>query len=43
MPFVVGKKTPRESGNQKLEKDGEAASGLRRALDGVPRKQKRAM
>jgi hypothetical protein len=29
MPFVAGKKTPRDSGNQKFEKDGVAASGLR--------------
>jgi hypothetical protein len=27
MPFVAGNKTPRESGNQKFEKDGVAASG----------------
>ena len=29
MLFVAGNKTPRESGNQKFEKDGVAASGLR--------------
>jgi len=29
MLFVAGNKTPRESGNQKFEKDGVAASGIR--------------
>jgi hypothetical protein len=39
MRFVAGKKTPRDSGNQNFEKDGVAASGLRRDLDGVGLKQ----
>jgi hypothetical protein len=38
MPCVAGNKTPRDSGNQKFEKDGVAASALRRNLDGVPLK-----
>jgi len=29
MPFVAGNKTPRDSGYQKFEKDGVAASGIR--------------
>jgi hypothetical protein len=29
MRFVAGNKTPRDSGNQKIEKDGAAASGIR--------------
>jgi hypothetical protein len=29
MLFVAGNKTPRDSGNQKFEKDGVAASGIR--------------
>jgi hypothetical protein len=33
MPFVAGKKAPRDSGHQKIEKDGVAASGIRRDLD----------
>jgi len=42
MLFVAGNKTPRDSGNQKFEKDGVAASGIRWDLSGVPLK-KRAM
>jgi hypothetical protein len=41
MPCVAGNKTPRESGNLKFEKDGVAASGLRRDLGGVPLKKTR--
>jgi hypothetical protein len=29
MRFVAGKKTPRDSGNKKLEENGVAASGIR--------------
>jgi hypothetical protein len=29
MPFIAGNETPRESGKQKFEKDGVAASGIR--------------
>jgi len=36
MPFVAGNKTPRDSGNLNFEKDGVAASALRRDLGGVP-------
>jgi hypothetical protein len=43
MPFVAGNKTPRDSGNLNFEKDGVAASALRKDLGGVPLKQKRAM
>jgi len=43
MPFVAGNKTPREAGIRKFEKDGVAASGLRRNSDGTPFKPKRAM
>jgi hypothetical protein len=39
MRFVAGNKTPRDSGNQKFEKDGGAASGIRRDTDGVGLKQ----
>ena len=41
MLFVAGNKTPRVSGNQKFEKDGVAASGLRRDLGGVRLKKTR--
>jgi hypothetical protein len=38
MRCVAGNKTPRESGNQKFEKDGVAASGLRCDLGAFPLK-----
>jgi len=41
MPFVAGKKAPRDSGNKNFEKDGGAASGRRRDLGGVPSKKTR--
>jgi hypothetical protein len=43
MLFVAGNKTPRDSGNQKFEKDGVAASGIRCDLGGAPPLKKRAM
>jgi hypothetical protein len=43
MLFVAGNKTPRESGNQKFEKHGEAASGIRWDRRRRPIKTKRAM
>ena len=33
MRFVAVNKTPRDSGNQKFEKDGVAASGIRRDME----------
>jgi hypothetical protein len=39
MLFVAGNKPPREAGIKILEKDGGAASALRRDLGGVPLKQ----
>jgi hypothetical protein len=43
MRFVAGKKPPRESGNEKNEKVGVAASGTRRDSDGPGIKPKRSM
>ena len=39
MRFITGNKAPRETGIRSFEKDGEAASGLRREKDGAPFKQ----
>ena len=43
MSCVAGTKTPRASGKRNLEKNGAAASGLRRAKERRPHFKKRAM